>query len=1155
MQPPMESRRQEMRPLATGAFVLVLALFLPIPVFSQFGPSGFTWSPAGPYGTPARLSAIAAYQSSTNYLAASPEGGLWQSIDGGNSWQVLTDAAPSSQICSVIFNPANPTTLFAGTGDDLSLRGNPGVMRSVDGGQTWSLSSGFSTNAICALAQDPANSVRLVAGSLSGIFLSVDQGKTWKQVSAAATQTLLFDPSGNGVVYATVVSSTFMQGAGALVPPLLKSTDGGVTWNPVPITPPYPSYDGESRTFQRATMTFGDPGTLYLAVSYLQTPTLASVDVYVSPDGGNTWNVQQSAFSLTPNVAGLGRLPMYYDSTGKFLYIGGSTVMRSTAAAQAFAAVTYPSVGNLRALSSNLTATPPVLLAAGDQGLASIPLASGSTAAAINNPPVSLLESISVDPVTTGAVYNSGEAGVSVYVPFFGVWKTLVAAPVGFTTAVNTNPESVYAMASGNLYRSTNGGTTFTSVTVIPATEQHAPYPPLIVSALAPNTLYTAGGRLYRSANAGLTWAASSGQIDSSGVVTALASSPLLTQVMFAATACLTTVVPAPASCPATSHIYFSANTGATWIQIATVNGYVSRLAVDPNVPTAVYAAIGAFPGGPNAGAGLSGGDLVVIRTNGTLASTTTTSVKGNLPSVPFNAILVPGTGGTGIIGTTLALTYYAGTDTGVYYTTNGGANWVALSTGLPPVPVTDLALQGTTLRAATYGRGAYTANISQASTATVIQPLSASTSVQQGQSVSIPLTISNKGTAPINFQLQINDSWLSVSTAAGQLAAGISQNVVLTVNASALAVGNYRTQFQLIQLASTANPYAFVQNVAVSVQVTNPPASLVAVSGGGVTVNAGSQVTLVTLAADTNGVPILGAGVQFHIVSGGGQLSSSSVTTNALGQASVTLTMPSQPGVVTVTATSGTLSAGFTITGIVLPTPTLNAGAVVNAATFVAGGNLAPGAIVSLFGSQLAAGLFSAASLPLPTTLGGTQVFLGATAMPLLYVSPTQINAILPFSTPMGSNLITVNYPGPSGVIASNAVSVNVAAAAPGIFNDGAGGGIFVQSGKPVSTANPAARGSLVTFFATGLGAVSPSVADGAAAQPAPNLSLVSAQPTVNIGGVDTTVQFAGLAPGFAGLYQINALVPASISADDSTPLTLRVGLMVSNTVTLAVK
>jgi uncharacterized protein (TIGR03437 family) len=853
---------------------------------------------------------------------------------------------------------------------------------------------------------------------------------------------------------------------------------------------------------------------------------------------------------------------MYFDPTGNYLYIGGAGLQRSTATARNFTAVSSPAIGNVQALSVNLTATPPALLVAGDLGLVNIPLTvtAGVTAATVNNPPVSLLESSSVDPVSAGVTYTSGESGLAAYSPFFGVWNTPVTSPVGFTTAVNTNPEAVYAMGSGNVSRSVNAAATFTSFTAIPSTEQHAPYPPLLVDTISLTTLYTAGQKPYRSTNGGQTWTALSAQIDTTGgVVTAMAFSPLLRQIMYAATACLSTVVPPPQSCPATSRIYISQNTGASWTLMTTVNGYVSRLAVDPGTPTAVYAAVGSFPGGPNPGAGLNGGDILVLRAAAGATAATQTSVRGNLPSVPINAILVQAATGGGVVTTTLAQTYFVGTDSGVYATTNGGTTWINLSVGLPQVPVTDLSLQGTTLHAATYGRGVYAASTSQISVSTVVVPLSATVSVMQGQSATVPLIIGNLGTLGINYQIQVNDSWLSVSPSSGTLGAGTSQNAVLTVNASSLAVGSYRTQFQVIQLASTANPYPFPQNITVTVKVTSPPANLIAVSGGGVSANAGSQVTLVAQTLSAGSQPLSGVAVQFQIVSGGGQLSFSSVNTNTQGQASVSLTLPSQAGVVTVAATVGSLRVTYTITSVVLPVPALNAGAVVNAATFVAGGNLAPGSIVSLFGSQLASGLFSASSLPLPVTLGGTQVLLAGVPMPLLYVSPSQINAILPFRAAMGSNPITVMYPGPNGAIASNTVSVNLAAAAPGIFtttSSGIGAGVFVNANySAVSAGNPAVRGGSVSFFATGLGAVTPAVADGAPALPAPNLSVAAAQPAVNIGGVDAVVQFAGLAPGFAGLYQINVIVPASIPPDASTPVTLRVGLVVSNTVTLPVQ
>jgi uncharacterized protein (TIGR03437 family) len=191
------------------------------------------------------------------------------------------------------------------------------------------------------------------------------------------------------------------------------------------------------------------------------------------------------------------------------------------------------------------------------------------------------------------------------------------------------------------------------------------------------------------------------------------------------------------------------------------------------------------------------------------------------------------------------------------------------------------------------------------------------------------------------------------------------------------------------------------------------------------------------------------------------------------------------------------------------------------NAASGVAAA-LAPGALVAVYGTGLATSTVSAASLPLPTTLGGAVVNIGGIAAPITYASPTQINIQIPFQVPTGSSTVNVTVNGtPAG---STSVSVN--AIAPGLFLLQSAAAVVNQNGSVNSQSQPAAAGSIVAAFLTGLGAVNPSVATGAAA-PASPLSLVSATVTATIGNVSAPVQFAGLAPGFAGLYQVNIQVP----------------------------
>ena len=134
------------------------------------------------------------------------------------------------------------------------------------------------------------------------------------------------------------------------------------------------------------------------------------------------------------------------------------------------------------------------------------------------------------------------------------------------------------------------------------------------------------------------------------------------------------------------------------------------------------------------------------------------------------------------------------------------------------------------------------------------------------------------------------------------------------------------------------------------------------------------------------------------------------------------------------------------------------------------------------------------------------------------------QINFQVPFETAADINTVEVRKDG----LAASVLGVKNFTTAPGIFTvDGVNGAIQHASDYSLVTSTaPAERGEVVILYATGLGAVSPPVASGEAAPISP-LSAASEHTTVTIGGYTAEVLFAGLAPGFAGLYQINARVP----------------------------
>jgi uncharacterized protein (TIGR03437 family) len=121
--------------------------------------------------------------------------------------------------------------------------------------------------------------------------------------------------------------------------------------------------------------------------------------------------------------------------------------------------------------------------------------------------------------------------------------------------------------------------------------------------------------------------------------------------------------------------------------------------------------------------------------------------------------------------------------------------------------------------------------------------------------------------------------------------------------------------------------------------------------------------------------------------------------------------------------------------------------------------------------------------------------------------------------------------------------VTTAIGTTAPGVFTlppGGLGNGAIIhQDGSLVTTLNPAQAGETVSVFVTGLGAVNPTISDGAAG-PSNPLSYTSNTITADITGTAATVTYAGLAPGFAGLYQVNVTIPAGLTAGDSNYLDL---------------
>ena len=214
----------------------------------------------------------------------------------------------------------------------------------------------------------------------------------------------------------------------------------------------------------------------------------------------------------------------------------------------------------------------------------------------------------------------------------------------------------------------------------------------------------------------------------------------------------------------------------------------------------------------------------------------------------------------------------------------------------------------------------------------------------------------------------------------------------------------------------------------------------------------------------------------------------------------------------------------------------------------------VAPGGLISVYGSQMSATNIATSQIPLPTALGESCLVVNGTPIPLLFVSAQQLNAQLPFN--VGGN-VAMSIHTPAGI--SNNYNFVVNAAAPAIFLSGTAGPetglatIFrADNGQLVTPTNPLHPNDTVIIYLTGMGPTSPGVAAGLAT-PMSLLSYVTQTPTLTVGSSNLNVLYAGLVPGYiSGLYQINATLPSSVTQGESVPLVISQG---GSTTTLSVR
>lgn len=630
-----------------------------------------SWTPVGPMGSQpgdipfmgpplmktGRLSFITISPTNSLHLyVGAPNGGLWQSTNGGSTWVTHTDNLVSPGCTDLVIDPSNQNTLYLATTGILSTPGI-GVLKSTDGGQTWN-PTGLNTTLhqvqyIRRLLIHPTNPLMLLAGASTGVYRTTDGGVSWSQVSTFNCYDLEFKPGDPNTVYAS--SSSFYA-----------STNGGASFSATGAGFP----TNASRNL--ISVTPHDPNYVYV----INTTAGGVFDgLYRSVNAGATF----SLMSATPNIvlgAGYYNLAMAVSPKNKNEIVAGGIILYKSVDG----GVTWAMLANGAGPNSthcdhhDLDYAPDgTIYSVNDGGIYSYPASTQKWTELSGAMNVSQIYRFGLSAITPGKLISGHQDnGTAIR---SGTTYTGTLPGDGLDCFFDrTNDQNVFAsFQGGNMRRSTDGGLTW-SVTANNLSNIAGWPTPWKQDPVNPNIIYIGYNNLYKSTDLGITWSSLANSIG--GVVIEFAIAPSNNQVIYTIEGAV---------------INKTTNGGTSWTMITgtlPVNSAAPEaLCIDPSDEDHLWVAL----------SGYAAGQKVYETTDG---GATWNNVSANLPNIPASSIVFqPGSNDR----------IYLGMDAGVYYRDNNSNGWVIYNTGLPNTPVTDLEFSPATpslLYASTYGRG-----------------------------------------------------------------------------------------------------------------------------------------------------------------------------------------------------------------------------------------------------------------------------------------------------------------------------------------------------------------------------------------------------------------------------------------------------------------
>ncbi len=706
------------------------------------------WIERGPGNVPGRARGLVVDPGDPNkntWFVGTVGGGVWRTTNGGNTWTEQTRDMPNLAVSVVVQSASNPNIMYAGTGESffsVDVINGDGILKSTNRGQTWfqlpNTASNDNFNNISRMIVDPANPDIVLASTTSGrykqntvnrssIYKSTNGGSSWYQVYNET------EIGGNGrikrVLHILDSPGNFnIQYAAISEKGVYKSTNAGEAW--------FASTTGINDRTGRYELAIApsNPNKIYAAGE--GTP---SSNLYISSDAGTTWRLTTVSGTNTNWLSSQG----WYDNTivvhptnENRVYVGGVNRYTITMIADTVRTIASISSGVVHVDNHNLVIIPKPsggfrILNANDGGLG---ISTDSTAG-WSDPGDGMITSqfYGVDKRPGASAYFGGMQDNGTYRSpvdpnALTSWTSQIGGD-GYETSWHfDDPLKLIGGSQYNgLARSTNGGTNFSGATSGLATGSgNAPFITKIAKTnMEPELLFAVGAAgVYKSTNFGTNWVLTAIPSGTWGTISSFHNVKISRK--------NPNIVWAGARMDPSGKIHVSTNKGATFSPVpdyaVTSLGGISGLSTHPAQDSTAYVLFG-FAQKPkiirttNLGQtweDISGFGAGPISTNG-------------FPDVAVYDLLVfPHTPNV----------LWAGTEIGLFESTNNGTNWHSANNGFPAASAWFMTQVEDEVVIATHGRGIWSVNIPGMSAGQLFKPLLGSLAQGPDGMLSVPVTL-----------------------------------------------------------------------------------------------------------------------------------------------------------------------------------------------------------------------------------------------------------------------------------------------------------------------------------------------------------------------------------------------------------------------------